>query len=345
MQADAEISARGGSGGWCTLDWNYLHSPNRIYFGMVQRDGRFVVYRGVSPEDKCDGALWSTSVNDPAAVSGARSIMLGFMGNNARDYPVYARVVAQKHDSDGNLRFYDLWESRQFRIGSSDTIKAVVEDDGNFCLYGLGEGQPSSAAKALWKSNVTDPVVEYDMSKITYDLKAAQILGSKPATVLTLQAENNSDSEQTPVISGTYTLSKTSGWANALAVKVGFKVSQKTGVPLVAENTVELSTEVQNTYTWNGSTTETQTYTFSAPLKLGPHEQGKVVLTATNTHVNVPYSGTGELIFKSGTRCSYRVEGMYEGQNGHSVKAEYTSGKMPGMPARPLALTVTRVPR
>jgi len=343
MKALAEIYIRGGSGSSCNLDVHYLHSPNRIYFGMVQQDGKFVVYRGESPEDKQD-ALWSTSVNDPTAVQGARTIMLTFMGNNARGYPVYARVVAEKNDPDGNhaLRFYDLWNSPQFHVGKTDTIKAVVEDDGTFCLYGLGEGRPSSAAEVLWKSNVMDPVVEYDMSKITYDLKAAKILGSKPATVLTLEAKNTSDNEQTPMISGTYTLSRTSGWSNALAVKVGIKVSGKTGVPFVAEGAVELSSETQNTYTWNGSETETQSYTFSAPLKLKPHEHGKVILTATNTHISVPYSGTGELVFKSGRRCSRRVEGIYEGQNGHSVQAEYTSGNME---ARPLPLTAIRVPQ
>jgi hypothetical protein len=342
MQAVAEISARAGVGGSCSPDGNYLQSPNRIYFGVVQQDGKFVVHRGVSPQDKQD-ALWSTSVDDPAAVQGARQIMLTFMGNNARGYPVYIRVVAHKNDPDRNnaLRFYDLWDSPEVYIGRTDAIKAVVEDDGNFCLYSLGEGQPSSAAKLLWASNVTDPVVEYDMSKITYDLTAAKILGSEPATVLTLEAKNTSSSEQTPQISGTYTLSRTSGWANALATKVGVKVSGSAGVPFVAKGKVELSTEVQNTYTWNGSKTETQAYTFSAPLKLRPHEHGTVVLTATNTHISVPYSGTGELLFKSGKRCSRRVEGMYEGQNGHSVQAEYTSGKME---ARSLPLTVIRVP-
>jgi hypothetical protein len=180
------------------------------------------------------------------------------------------------------------------------------------------------------------------MSQITYDLKAAKILGSEPLTVLTLEAKNDTDREQTPQISGTYTLSRTSGWSNALAVKVGIKVSGETGVPFVAAGKVELSTETQNTYTWNGSKTESESYSFSAPLKLGPHEHGKVVVTATETRINVPYSGTGELRFKSGRRYSRRVEGMYEGKNGHSVYAEYTSGDMP---ARPLAFTAIPVPR
>jgi Clostridium epsilon toxin ETX/Bacillus mosquitocidal toxin MTX2 len=328
-----DVHYRAGHGTSCNLGYNYLRSPNRIYFGMIQPDGKFVVHRGANPEDKLD-ALWSTSVDDSAAVHGASYIMLGFSHPPYQDNPVYARVVAAKND-----RFYDLWTSPSGQIGKTDTVKAVVEDDGNFCIYSLGEGRPSSAAKALWKSNVTDPVVEYDLSKITYDLNAVQILGSEPVTCLTLDAENNSDNEQTPTIGGNYSLSRTSGWSNALAVKVGIKVTGEAGVPLLAEGKVELSTEVQNTYTWNGSKTESVGYTFSAPLKLGPHERGKVVVTATSTRINVPYSGTGELHFKSGARCSRRIEGMYEGANGHSVKAVYTSEKMP---PRPLSITITR---
>ena len=68
---------------------------------------------------------------------------------------------------------FDLWTSDGVEIGNTDTIKAVLEDDGNFCIYRLGDGEPSSAAKAVWKSKVTDPVVEYDMSAITYDQRGA----------------------------------------------------------------------------------------------------------------------------------------------------------------------------
>jgi hypothetical protein len=144
-----DVHHRAGRGSSCNLG-HYLASPTRIYFGMVQQDGQFVVYRGTSPEDK-HGALWSTGVGDTAPVHGARDIMLSFGHPPRVDNPVYARVVAAKND-----RFYDLWKSSDVRIGGTDTIKAVVEDDGNFCIYRLGEGQPKSAAKALWRSNVTD---------------------------------------------------------------------------------------------------------------------------------------------------------------------------------------------
>jgi hypothetical protein len=240
----------------------------------------------------------------------------------------------------------------------------VVEDDGNFCIFSLGEGQPKSATKALWKSNVTDPVVEYDMSKITYDLKAPQILDSEPVLVMEPQLENDSPLVDFPVISQTFTMLKTTGWTNVLAikewksatgspevpgknqwfqlVKIDIKVTAKTGVPIVNDTgAVVLSTEVQNTYTWNKSDTIGENFTFTGPLALWPRERGKVVVTATKTHITVPYSGTGELLFKSGKRCSRRVEGMYKGANVHSLKAVYKSEKNLGyIPGDPTIITM-----
>jgi hypothetical protein len=121
------------------------------------------------------------------------------------------------------------------------------------------------------------------MSKITYDLKAAQILGSEPVSVLEPKAENDTALIQSPVIRQTFTMSKTTGWTNALAieqwksitgspdvpgknqwfhlVKIDIKVTARTGVPFVREGAVELSTEVENTYTWNKSHTIGENFT------------------------------------------------------------------------------------
>ena len=38
---------------------DYFYSPNRLYFAILQEDGRFVVYRGAGPEDRHD-ALWAS---------------------------------------------------------------------------------------------------------------------------------------------------------------------------------------------------------------------------------------------------------------------------------------------
>jgi hypothetical protein len=340
MEAIGEIANKGGHVSTISLNHNYLRSPARVYFGIIQGDGRFTIFRGTGPTDK-GKEIWSTGVSDPSVCQGAKTIDLTFMGNAAKGFPVYARVVASKNDPDGGpLRYYDQWTSPQFHIEKTDTFLASVDDDGRLCLHVQAEGQPASTRKQLWNANDGDPMVGFDLSKITYDLAAAKFLSKDPVTCVTLDAENPTDRPQTPTVTGTFSMSKTSGWSNALAVKVGIKVTAKVGVPVVADTSVEVSSEVQNTYTWNGATSETVTYSFSAPLSLGPGERGKVTITAVNTTISVPYSGTGEIVFRSGDRWSRTIDGVYEGRNGHSVKAVYSTEKMP---PKTIPLTLTRV--
>ena len=182
MEARSEISASGGGSGNIARNHSYLYSPSHIYFGMIGDDGKFVVYKGAGPEDKHD-KLWATSVGDPGE-KGSGMISLSFMGNNAKDYPVYARVVAEKGG-----RYYDLWDSPEFNIGRTDRTIAKIEDDGNFCIYKVDSSGVNTTK--LWASNVTDPIVEYEMSKIDYKLDAVQYILQEPLALHTSSEIDN----------------------------------------------------------------------------------------------------------------------------------------------------------
>ena len=83
------------------------------------------------------------------------------------------------------------------------------------------------------------------------------------------------------------------------------------GIPMVFEGKVDVSMEVTNTFTWNGSTSEQTTFSWSTPITLDPGEEGDVMVTVTTSKIEVPYTLTGELVFKSGKRLSRRIEGTY----------------------------------
>jgi len=306
-------------GGSSLQPGDYLSSPKRLYFGLLQPDGRFVVYRGSGPEAKGD-ELWSSGPTGLPAGWDLQSLHI-FGGPDKRDnmYPTYLRIAAQDHNPPG--RWHNLWKSSEWQ--AREKTRAIIRDDGDFCVYGTG-----SPAQLYWESRATDPVVDYDISKIEYDIANAKILSAMNFSMATQDLENDTDDKQTSTISGSQATAVMSGWSDALAIKVGAKTNIKSGIPFIADAKVEVSFELSNTYTWNGSDTTTLTFTWSAPVTVGPHQKGHVLVQATKSTVEVPYSMSGDVVYKSGKRVAMRVSGVYRGENSHSVKITMTSERM-----------------
>jgi len=312
---------------------DFLYSPKHLYFGRLEPDGRFVVYRGSGPDDKYD-ELWSTR---RAMQSGLELMGLCFMGTPFQERPLTLKVLAKQ---PGAGHSESVWATTSFNHAFKENPKAVVLDDGNFCVV-LADGSKSP----LWASSITDPVVDVDITNIQYDLKNARYLSQDPFPVYDAELTNPSDRESTLTIGGAFSSTVTSGWSDSLAIKVGVKTSFKAGIPFVGKGGVELSFETTNTYTWNGSDSETQSFSWSAPISVGPWEKGVVVVSGTSSRIRVPYTFTGEVTFKSGKKFTKTIEGIYEGRNGHSVRAITTRESLKtggSLPQTVTDVTVTR---
>ena len=198
---------------------------------------------------------------------------------------------------------------------------AIMQDDGNFCVY-KGTG-PSDNRGGVWCTKTNDPVTNIEISNIEYDVGAAKILRSGPAELYNQTVRNRTTQPQTSSISGSATVSETSGWSDSLAVKVGVSTSFKTGIPFVAEGKVTVSVDVTNTYTWNGSTTKTKTWGFNTPVSVPPHTSIVALVSATVSTIAVPYTLTGTFVLKSGVRIPGSVKGLYTGSNSHDLTVTF----------------------
>jgi hypothetical protein len=305
---------------------DYFYSPNRLYFAILQEDGRFVVYRGAGPEDRHD-ALWATREADKFF---RRShVNIGFIDDAIEGATGATWLAVTQSRADPKARLL-IWVTNVFF--ATDHLKAVMQDDGNFCIFPL---EPPDSG-AFWATGSVDPLVDYEISNIEYDLPKVKILNAVDFSIYSLTVPNTSRDRQTSTIGSTYTTTTTSGWSDALAIKASIKTTFKAGIPVVGEGGVELLLETQNTYTWNGSDSKARTFSWSAPIAVEPGDVGHVLVTMTTSTIRVPYTTTGAGVFKSGRRASVRINGIYEGQNSHSVKATYTSEKIG--PAAPAAL-------
>ena len=113
---------------------DYLVSPGRIFFAIMQSDGNFCIYKGTGPSDN-RGFLWATNT-------------LGVGGQ------FFATM-----QSDGNFCIYDrpergagdvLWCSNTSQTPGE--FYAIIQDDGNFCIYKGSD--PAHNAGFVWDSHV-----------------------------------------------------------------------------------------------------------------------------------------------------------------------------------------------
>jgi hypothetical protein len=285
---------------------DFLVSPNGIFFAVQQSDGNFCIYHGSSPSDN-HGGVWC-SMQHPGE------------GN-------YFAV----QQSDGNFCVYHgtspsdnhggVWCSMQ-HPGEGDYF-AIIQDDGNFCVY-RGTG-PSDNHGGVWCSMQTDPVADFTISHIEYDVAAAQILKSGPAELYRQTVRNSTQTDQTSTIEGSESVEQTSSWSDSLGITVGVSTSFACGVPLVAEGKVDVSVEANNTYTWSGSETKNKTWSWSAPLNVPAGSVASVIVSTTLSTIAVPYALTGTFVFKSGVRMPGTVTGLYTGSNSHDLTVTYAT--------------------
>ncbi len=285
---------------------DYLVSSNHAFFAIMQGDGNLCVYRGSAP-DASKGFLW------------------GALGQSQPNGDYFSIM-----QGDGNLCIYKGTgpsDNKGFVWGALNQSQpnqayfAVLQDDGNLCVY---KGtSPSDNQGGVWCTSAIDPVVDIEISSINYDVAAAKIIKSTPADLYRQSVTNKTSQPQTSSISGSESVSETSGWSDSLAVKVGVSTTFKTGIPFLAEGKITVSLDVTNTYTWNGSTTRTKTWSFNTPVTVPANSTYVALIAATISTISVPYTLTGTLILKSGARVPGIVNGMYTGSNSHDLTVTY----------------------
>jgi hypothetical protein len=285
---------------------DYMQSPQSLFFAIQQSDGNFCVYHGSGPSDN-HGGVWCSS--------------------HAPGEGQYFAI----QQSDGNFCTYKgpnpstnhggVWCSSQ--APGEGSYFAVVQDDGNFCVY-RGTGLADNHG-GVWCSMHTDPISDFKIQQISYDVTAAQILKSGPAELYRQTVRNSSTVDQTSTIEGSESVEQMSGWSDSLGITVGVATSFACGVPLVAEGKVDVSIEANNTYTWSGSETRNKTWSWSVPINVPPGSTSSVIVSTTMSTIAVPYTLTGTYVFQSGTRVPGTMRGLYTGTNSHDLTVTYAT--------------------
>lgn len=239
------------------------------------------------------------------------------------------KSVPASHDSWATRLLIRRLNGESSGVVSYGDVVGIFSEDGKWRLD-IGTDAMKKSVPASHNSWATrlriqdaDPVTDVEISSIVYDIDHATILSSGPAELYRQRLENKSSVQQSSTISGSASVTETTGWSDTLGIMIGAKTTFKTGVPLLAEAEVELSMEMTNTFTWNGSESKTKTWGFESPVVVPPYSVVVGLVAATVSTIAVPYTLKGTIVHRSGARVPCDIKGVYTGTNSHDLTVTF----------------------
>ena len=291
----------------CLYVGDRIASANGMFFAILEADGQLRVFRGRSPERQ-QGVLWASARD----------------GDGGRFFALV--------QSDGNFCIYrgdGLSSNEGWHWGTQMTAEggqfhAVLNDDGGFCV--CKGSDPGIAPDPVWSSGATDPVAGIDsIERIDYELADALLVASRPSDLYRETVSNNSDQVQTSMISGSVTVSDTTGWTDELGAGTCAPDNFKGAVPVVSCGKVVMSADTGHGYLRNGAAATPKTWGFNAPAAVPPNSAMMCLVSAIRSSIIVPYTLHGVFTLASGRQVAGSVEGTYSGSNCHDLSVTLTT--------------------
>ncbi|RZC64261.1 hypothetical protein C5167_007951 [Papaver somniferum] len=175
---------------------------------------------------------------------------------------------------------------------------------------------------------IADPVLSRKIDNVVFRIPAANTTKGKPVVLINKRVENNTLSAMTVAIDLRISDVHSSTWNASLSLSLGVKTTMTSGVPEVAEASIEFSVEFTSSYEW-GETVEREVqmgsvYTVEVPSK----SIVTASLIAVQGTAGIPFSYTQTDILSDGTEKIYeKDDGWFVGANAfnETFKVEQTA--------------------
>ncbi|MEV4703992.1 ETX/MTX2 family pore-forming toxin [Actinoplanes sp. NPDC049316] len=139
--------------------------------------------------------------------------------------------------------------------------------------------------------------------------------------------------QQSTEISGSKVATDSQGWSDTTGIKVSVSTSFKTGIPILAEGKINLTAEGSYSYTQNGSTQRSQTFSWRQPVIVPARSVVEATVTVTHGTITVPYSLSGDFLYRSGGRAGGTLGGLFAGGNSEHLAVNLKQYNLDGSPA------------
>lgn len=282
-------------------------SRNGMFHALLEADGRLRVYCG---DGQHAAPLWES------ARGGSGGRFFALVQNDA-NFCIY--VGAGLGNNEGWLWGTQITAERGH-------FYALLQDDGELSVR-VGSGLPGGPhGEIVWRSGVADPVVAIDsISAIDYELQAAQLVQARPSDLYRETVSNANPQIQNSMISGSVTVSDTTGWSDELVAGAPVPANFRHAVPVVQGGKIVLSSDAGHVYLRNSAATTAKTWGFSAPAAVPPRSSMTCLVSATRSSIRVPYRLSGMVTLASGRKVTGSVDGVYTGSNCHDLNVTLTT--------------------
>ncbi|KAF7144055.1 hypothetical protein RHSIM_Rhsim05G0010100 [Rhododendron simsii] len=235
-----------------------------------------------------------------------------------------------------------IWaDSDDTTTNNVDTLFYPVQVGANvIALRNLGNNNFCDSHKNCLRAAVTTlsrearlVVEELVISRKIYDvnfrLSDASMYNQKIITMVTKTATNNTQVSNITTLKLIRKETRETTWKGSVSLKLGVKTNIQTGIPLVVDGKIELSTEFTGNYEW-GETVSTENeveteYTTTVP----PMSKVTVSLLATQGSCGVPFSYTQRDTLMNGKQVSHHFDdGVYTGINSFNFFYETKQEKL-----------------
>ncbi|MFQ6627832.1 hypothetical protein Gotur_007678 [Gossypium turneri] len=169
--------------------------------------------------------------------------------------------------------------------------------------------------------NVVEPVLSRKIENLRYDTENARVYDEKVQIVAKNSASNHTTQSNTMDVKLTYTDTTTSTWNSHFSLGLEAKASFEFGVPIIAEGSVEISTNVETGIEWGETKTTTTVMEVSHRALVPPMTKVTVYLLMTRGKCDVNFMFTQKDTLFNGTIVKTDVVGnTYVGSNYYNVQ-------------------------
>jgi hypothetical protein len=207
-----------------------------------------------------------------------------------------------------------------------DEFLAAAKTAQTVCVTAVNVGATGSDTT---ECQTIDQVQEFVGYNLDYDLTRVQILHSELRTLDTVTNINSTNVQQTTTVSGSQKDTESHGWETHFILKAWAEFKVK--IPLIHETTFHLEGSCE--WIQNGSQSSEQDFSWEQPVIVPTKSKVVARIAVTDTTISVPYTLSGQYIYRSGATVSGAIDGTFSGTSGHDLQVSLTQYNLDGTPA------------
>lgn len=198
------------------------------------------------------------------------------------------------------------------------------------CATGVNVG---SGGDTSLKCVQMDAVANFQANSIDYALSRAAVRLLYVDQSIPIDNANNTSVQQSTTVSGSMTEADTHGWSTTLGVTISSATQFGASFFGLVKGTETITVAGSANFTTNGSETITKSFGWSQPIIVPARSMIRASVTIGRYSIDVPFTLSGNFVYKSGTQVAGTVSGIYHGVESPGVNVRLDQFNLDGTPS------------